>query len=587
VTILNKKPKLPQSEKKEWQYRSVFDAVTDGLIMIDLESGCVVEANPAVCAMHGYTREEFLGILPATFIHASSQHIFQDYLRSFRSGAVFDTLALHLCRDGSPFHVEWRGTPFSFQDKPCLLGVLRDVSKRIQAEDHLQEQFEIRTREQSTLLEISHTLASTLELQPGLILDQLREIIAYTHAVLFGLTDSTLTALAVRGSPGTRTGRGSPGSGTGRGSPASNTAPDGSGGADSMTNKLENDVPFQIRLEGPKTLATLFNSHQPIRIPNIISADPAAEFLRLLLNGEAAFLLDGVGSWMWVPLAVQGRIIGGLGVAHTRRNHFTAHHASLALSMADQVAITMVNAELYEQARALAALQERQRLARNLHDAVNQSLFSAGLIAEVLPRLWERNPVEARQSLEDLRRLTRGALAEMRELLAELRPSVLTDSSLGDLLRQLANAFTGRTNITVSVNNAGDHVLPPEIQVAFYRICQEALNNIAKHAGASHVEIDLQYETGESNDTGAVQAPTLIKYTGFPQVAVVSSVEMFIRDDGHGFDPNEITAPGHYGLGMMRERAEAVRALLTFSSQPGHGTKITLCWPGPPKQEAQ
>ena len=150
-------------------------------------------------------------------------------------------------------------------------------------------------------------------------------------------------------------------------------------------------------------------------------------------------------------------------------------------------------------------LQERQRLAQNLHDAVNQSLFSAGLIAEVLPRLWERDPVEARQSLEDLRRLTRGALAEMRELLAELRPSVLTDSSLGDLLRQLANAFTGRTNIPVSLNIAGEHVLPAEIQVALYRICQEAFNNIAKHAGASRVEIDLQYDTGAADDTGTVQ----------------------------------------------------------------------------------
>src|SRR4030067_2954792 len=97
---------------------------------------------------------------------------------------------------------------------------------------------------------------------------------------------------------------------------------------------------------------------------------------------------------MWVPLAVKGRIIGGLGLAHALQDYFTAHHAALALSMADQVAITMVNAELYEQARALAALQERQRLARHLHDAVNQSLFSAGLIAEVLPRLWERDPGE-------------------------------------------------------------------------------------------------------------------------------------------------------------------------------------------------
>jgi two-component system nitrate/nitrite sensor histidine kinase NarX len=283
---------------------------------------------------------------------------------------------------------------------------------------------------------------------------------------------------------------------------------------------------------------------------------------------------------MWVPLAVKGRLMGGLGFAETTKNYFTAHQAALALAMADQVAITMVNAELYENARALAALQERQRLAQNLHDAVNQSLFSAGLIAEVLPRLWERDQEQARQSLEDLRRLTRGALAEMRELLAELRPSVLTDSSLGDLLRQLANAFTGRTNTPVSINITGEHVLPAEIQVALYRICQEALNNIAKHAAASRVEIDLQYEAGRAVDTIITVAKA-----GAPQRIAVRSVEMRIRDDGAGFVAGKTSTPGHYGLGMMRERAEAVRAKLTVTSQRGSGTEVRLLWPGNPQQE--
>jgi signal transduction histidine kinase len=219
--------------------------------------------------------------------------------------------------------------------------------------------------------------------------------------------------------------------------------------------------------------------------------------------------------------------------------------------MANQAAITMVNAQLYEQAQAVAALQERQRLAQNLHDAVNQSLFSAGLIAEVLPRLWEKNPAEGRQSLEDLRRLTRGALAEMRALLAELRPEVLIDSDLGDLLRQLGNAFTGRTNIPVVVTMVGQGDLPPDVQVAFYRLCQETFNNIAKHARASQVTIDLQHEAG--------------------------TVELYIRDDGRGFDSAQIRS-GHYGLSMMRERAEAVGAQLIITSRPGNGTEIAVRW---------
>jgi two-component system nitrate/nitrite sensor histidine kinase NarX len=246
-------------------------------------------------------------------------------------------------------------------------------------------------------------------------------------------------------------------------------------------------------------------------------------------------------------------------MAQSTKNYFTAHHADLALSVANQSAITMVNAELYGQAQELAVLEERQRLARNLHDAVNQSLFSAGLIAEVLPRLWDRDQEEARRSLEDLRRLTRGAMAEMRALLAELRPSTLTDSSLSDLLRQLGNAFSGRTNIPVAVDITGEFFLPAEAQIAFYRICQEALNNIAKHAKASQVDINLTQEE--------------------------AVIEMRIRDNGKGFDIKK-TFSGHYGLGMMQERAQAAGALLTITSQPGQGTELTICWTITPLKES-
>ena len=365
-------------------------------------------------------------------------------------------------------------------------------------------------------MEISHTLASTLEFQPGLILDQLREIIEYTHGGLFALEDSTLFTLAMRGTP-----------------------------------QLEQSSPFRIHLRGPETLAALFNGHQPIRIGDVWSDDPQAQFLRSLLDDGAAALLEGMQSWMWVPLAVRGRIIGGVGVAETRKNYFTAHHADLALSVANQAAIAMVNAELYKDAQTLAVLEERQKLARNLHDAINQSLFSAGLIAEVLPRLWEREPEEARRSLEDLRRLTRGALAEMRALLVEMRPSALTDTDLGDLLRLLSNAFTGRTNIPVALTVTGEGMLPAEVQVAIYRVCQEALNNVAKHAGASLVEISLKHEAG--------------------------AIELSLRDNGRGFDP-ERTTSGHYGLSMMHERAEGVGARLSITSQTGHGTELTIRW---------
>lgn len=522
---MNKSSQQLPSAEKEWQYRNIFEAVGDGLIINDLETGLVVEANSAAMAMHGYNREEFIGLHPTVYIHPDSQQLFTESVQTVRSGGVFEASAIHIRHDGSPFHAEVHSTVFTYQSRPCLLSAIRDVSKRVQAEQDLQQRVETHIHEQVTLLKISHTLASTLKFQPDLILEQLREIIEYTYGGLFALEDSTLTTLAMRGTP-----------------------------------QLEQSPPFHIDLQGPETLAALFNRHRPIRIANVQSDDPQAKFLRSLLDDGAAVLLEGMRSWMWVPLAVKSRILGGVGVAHEQPDYFTPHHADLALSVANQAAIIMVNTELYEQAQALAVLEERQRLARNLHDAVNQSLFSASLIAEVLPRLWDRDQEEARHSLEDLRKLTRGAMAEMRALLAELRPSTLTDAELGDLLRLLGNAFTGRTNIPNKVTVVGQGDLPAEVQVAIYRICQEALNNVAKHAKASLVEI-------------------VLKHKGV-------AIELSIHDNGRGFVTSELTPSGHYGLNMMRERAESVGARFSITSQPGHGTELTIRWTEAGKKEA-
>jgi PAS domain S-box-containing protein len=513
-----------QKQTDDQPYRQVFDAVGDGLIIQNSRTHRIAEANPAAAAMHGYSREEFIGLHVTEYIHPDSQQLFSESAERVQSGGVVESAATHVRRDGSSFQVEVRRTAFTFQSQPCMLSVVRDVSKRIQSEQELYQQADTRRREQSTLLDISHTLASTLELKPGLILDQLRVIVEYSQAALFVLEDATLVAIAMRGGEG-----------------------------------IEEATPFRITLSGPEALSQLFNQHRPIRIADLSSTHKQAQFLHSLLDDEAPSLLMGVLSWMWVPLAVKGRMIGGLGVAHAKRDYFTRHHAELALTVANQAAITMINAELYRNAQSLAVLQERQRLAQNLHDAVNQSLFSAGLIAEVLPRLWDRDQDLARQSLEDLRRLTRGAMAEMRALLAELRPSTITDADLGDLLRLLANAFTGRTNVPAEVSVTGQGALPADVQVAIYRIGQEALNNIAKHAAARRVEIHLKQEA--------------------------AAVELSIHDDGKGFDPQRTTS-GHYGLGMMRERAEAVGAHLAVSSEVGHGAEIAIRWAEPATHEA-
>ena len=500
-------------QEKELPFRSIFEAAYDGLIISDVETGIVVEANPAACRLHGHPREGFVGHPLNTFVHLEDRHQFSQQLHSLQMDGDIGLHTRQEGKDGRTFSAEWRVSMFNYQGRLCFLGMVRDVSDRVSAEQALHQLEQTYTHEQATLLDISHTLASTLDFHPGPILDQLSALVEYDQGGLFVVEGSGLVNLAMRGTPHQ---------------------------ADSSATELTPEM---------------LGGYEPVRISDLRKDDKATALLRMILGKESPGLFEKMRSLLWVPLVVKGTILGGFALTHALENFFTAHHADLALSVANQAAITMSNAQLVGKAQALAVVEERQRMARNLHDAVNQSLFSAGLIAEVLPRLWERDQEEARRSLEDLRRLTRGAMGEMRALLAELRPSTLTDADLGDLLGQLAAAFSGRTNVPAQVTVQGRSVLPAEVQVAMYRVCQEALTNIAKHARASKVEISLKLE-----DDNCVLA---------------------IRDDGHGFEPERISS-GHYGLSMMRERASAVGAILSLTSQPGHGTELTIRWTNPP-----
>jgi len=206
---------------------------------------------------------------------------------------------------------------------------------------------------------------------------------------------------------------------------------------------------------------------------------------------------------------------------------------------------------LIAQAVEDAITAERNRLARELHDAVTQTLFAVSLTAEVLPDLWDIDEGEARRSIEELRQLTRGALAEMRTLLFELRPAALKQARLLDLLKQLSEALMGRERLLICLDLDGDCDLPCDVKVEIYRIAQESLNNVVKYARASQVEIKVRLDA--------------------------SRVHMAIRDNGIGFDP-ACVKPTSLGLRIMRERAESIQAELQVTSWPGQGTTVNLDW---------
>jgi signal transduction histidine kinase len=178
-------------------------------------------------------------------------------------------------------------------------------------------------------------------------------------------------------------------------------------------------------------------------------------------------------------------------------------------------------------------------------------LFSINLIAGSLPRLWHRDPEMAERSTGELQRLTRGALAEMRTLLRELRPQTITDTDLATLITHLSDGLAARHDIPATVNVDMTGSLPPAVHLAIYRIAQEALTNVAKHANASSLEVDV---------TGTDQR-----------------VNLTVVDDGYGFEIVDIPA-GSMGLDIMKERADEIGAEFTISSEADIGTTVQLNW---------
>lgn len=386
----------------------------------------------------------------------------------------------------------------------------------------LEQRLAERTQSLSLLLDVSRNITSMLELKPllGLILDEVRSAVEYEGAGILTLEDDELVQAAQRG-------------------------PDLNG----LSAALRLPVARSSLMRG------LLLGTEPLVIPDVWSESASAGGYRQAVTEEWLRARPYVRSWIGVPLRMRERTLGLLVITHGEAHHFTDHQVRVLKAVAAQAAVAIENARLMAGAREAAASEERQRLARELHDAVTQTLFSASLIGDVLPALWIRDRQRGEQALQDLQVLTRGALAEMRTLLFELRPNALAEVPFGDLLRHLADAITGRARVPITVGAESIIALPPDVQIALYRIAQEALNNVAKHAAATQVEVRLRRGPGDR-------------------------LVLSITENGRGFDPAQPTG-GHFGLQTMHERASMIGAHLTVTSAPGQGTGIVVIWPAP------
>jgi signal transduction histidine kinase len=218
-------------------------------------------------------------------------------------------------------------------------------------------------------------------------------------------------------------------------------------------------------------------------------------------------------------------------------------------AIATQVAVAIDNARLYEQAQQLAAVEERQRLARELHDSVSQALYGIALGARTARTLLDRDPAKVVEPVEYVLSLAEAGLAEMRALIFELRPESLEIEGLVAALDKQVAATAARYGIEVTADLSDE----PEMSLAqkeiFYRIGQEALHNVVKHARASKASVRLARDNG--------------------------SFVLEVADNGVGFETGH-SFPGHMGLVSMSERAQSIGAELQVESAPGKGTKVKL-----------
>ncbi len=501
--------------EREAQYRSIYEATTDGLIITRLD-GTIVETNPAACAMFGYDYDEFVRSDPRQLIHPDYHTSFRDYLASVAGGEQVQTRSVNVRKDGSLLDVEVRGTLINYRGEPHVLSVVHDVSERERAFQLLEQRVEERTRELSTLLDISHSMSSTFELKPLLrvILNQLKKVVKYTGATIFTLHENELTILDYQG-------------------------------------PIPSDDVLRLRFPLARASVNYRVIHQaaPVIIDDVRGSTSEAAAFQQFAGDELLTTYGYIRSWLGVPLIVQERVVGMLSLDHDEPDHYTGRDAQLVLAIANQAAIAIENSRLYWQGKELAALEERNRLARELHDSVSQALYGIALGARTARTQLDRDPAKAKDPIEYTLQLAEAGLAEMRALIFELRPESLKTDGLVAALTKQAAAVRARHHLDVQTDFCEEvEQMPLEVKEALYRITQEALHNIVKHAKATQVDLKLVCE----GDTVAL---------------------LEIADNGVGFD-SQGTFPGHLGLKSMRERAMRMGGGFSVKSEPGEGTRI-------------
>lgn len=259
-----------------------------------------------------------------------------------------------------------------------------------------------------------------------------------------------------------------------------------------------------------------------------------------------------MSSFLGVPIVSKGTVIGAFYLTDKLdAPEFSPADREAIEVLASPAAVAIEMARLYERSRELSVVEERNRLARDLHDSVSQTLFSMSLTAEAALLTVDTEPETAKRELANLGELSRAALQEMRALIFELRPADLEADGLVQTLEKHVEVLQRTASLNVRVRADGYEPQPPKVEMTIFRIVQEALNNAIRHARAGQIEIVITQGH--------------------------SSLVVVIADDGAGFDTEQPQVRGRrLGLTSMEERAKELGGRLSVVSTPGKGTRVRL-----------
>jgi PAS domain S-box-containing protein len=502
------------AQKSEDRFRNLAENIQEGLTI--LENGRIVYVNDRACEIFGDCPEGDL-------LDRIQQFALPDEIARLREefsdpkNPPTEVKYWIRRKDGERRCIGEHYSTSQSAEETRIFIVTSDVTEHEQAYQTLEQAVNDRTREFSAVLEISQRIASTLELGPllNLILDQIAAILPYSAAAIYTLEEGGRLKVAAYQVPG--------------------------------VSSIPSSLSLAVEQAGP--FLPVFTEKKVLILEDVHRQPLLSHAFKVAGIHISPSVFYNSRSWIGIPLILRYKVTGLLSLTHEQPGFYNQTHARLAQAVANQIAIAIENARLYGQAQDLATLEERNRIARELHDSVTQLLYGISLYSTAASRsASKKNVDQVQKNLTEIKDNALQALQEMRLLILELDPPLLQKYGLVAALRASLESIESRAGLETELKTDGISRLPGTIEPDLYRIAMEALNNLVRYARAKKVSVDLQIRS--------------------------DWVILEICDNGVGFELEYARNSGGLGLHNMKQRALRLGGYLDITSSPGAGTRI-------------